>query len=86
MLDPNTDSPAAQPPLPLFRPEVLASQQQKFFGNALMIRPFSTGFFIWLGIALAGFVLGILLLRHYLNVDKTASGHQSALSQDIKTK
>lgn len=87
MLDPNTDPAAAQsPPLPLFRPEVLASQQQKFFGEVLVIRPLSGAFLIWLGLALAGAILGILLLGRYLGIDKPVSGHQAALSQHIEAK
>ena len=34
-------------PLPLFRPEVL-SKQERFFGEVLLIRPFSFGFLGWL--------------------------------------
>jgi hypothetical protein len=37
----------ATEPLPLFRPEVL-SRQERFFGEALLIRPFSFGFLAWL--------------------------------------
>lgn len=86
MLDSNTGPSAAQPPLPLFRPEVLASQQQKFFGNALAIRPLSGTFFIWLGLALAGAVLGILILGPYLNTDKSVSGNKPTLVKDIEVR
>lgn len=84
MLDSKTGPSVAQPPLPLFRPEVLASQQQKFFGNALAIRPLSGTFFIWLGLILAGAILGILILGQYLNIDKTVSSHKPALVKDIE--
>ncbi|HEV2961845.1 MAG TPA: hypothetical protein VG649_08490 [Candidatus Angelobacter sp.] len=49
-------------PLPLFRPEALASQQQKLYGEILLIRPLSLTFLGWLGVAIAGSVLGFLLL------------------------
>src|SRR5947199_6462774 len=49
-------------PLPLFRMEALASQQQKLYGEILLIRPLSLTFLGWLGVALAGCVLGFLLL------------------------
>ena len=49
-------------PLPLFRPEALASQQQKLYGEILLIRPLSLAFLGWLGVAMAGSVLGFLLL------------------------
>lgn len=49
--------------LPLFRPEVVEAQQQKALGEVLRIRPFPIGLFIWLGIALAGIVITIVLLE-----------------------
>jgi hypothetical protein len=49
-------------PLPLFRMEALASQQQKLYGEILLIRPLSLTFLGWLGVGLAGCVLGFLLL------------------------
>src|SRR5437763_5845552 len=49
-------------PLPLFRPEALASQQQKLYGEILLIRPLSLTFLVWLGVAIAASVLGFLLL------------------------
>lgn len=51
--------------LPLFRPEALAERQQKFYGEILLIRPFSLTFFAVLGTAIAAAVLGFLLLGHY---------------------
>lgn len=51
--------------LPLFRPEALAERQQKFYGEILLIRPFSLTFFSSLGTAIAAVVLGFLLLGHY---------------------
>lgn len=87
MLEPNTDTTAAQPPLPLFRPEVLASQQHKFYGEVLLIRPFSASFFVWLGLVLAGAALGILLLRQFTERPQPVSGHQkSTVAGDLKTR
>ena len=86
MPDSKPDPAAAQQPLPLFRPEVLASQQQKFFGAVLLIRPFSGTLFIWLGLLLAGLILGILFLGRYINTGKPFSGHQSAVARGIEGK
>jgi hypothetical protein len=49
-------------PLPLFRAEAIASQQQKLYGEILLIRPLSLTFLGWLGVAIAASVLGFLLL------------------------
>ncbi len=46
----------------MFRPEALASQQQKLYGEILLIRPLSLTFLGWLGVAIAGSILGFLLL------------------------
>src|SRR6266852_6922931 len=60
---------AAQPketkPLPLFRPEALAAQQQKFYGQIVLIRPFSLVFLGWLGVAIAVATLVFLVLGSY---------------------
>ena len=56
------DSQAPEQRLPLFRPEALASQQEKYFGEILRLRPLSSAFLLWLGLALAGVVLVVLLL------------------------
>ena len=53
---------SSEHPLPLFRPEVSAAQQQKVYGEVLRIRPLSLGLLVSLGIALAGFLLGVLIL------------------------
>jgi len=50
----------------------LASQQQRAYGEVLMIRPFSLMFLFWLAIVLAGAVLGLLFLGH-----QTESVHPS---------
>jgi membrane fusion protein len=49
-------------PLPLFRPEALASQQQKLYGEILLIRPLSLTFLAWLGVAIAASLLAFLIL------------------------
>jgi len=87
MLEPNTDPAAAQSPLPLFRPEVLAAQQQKFYGEVLLVRPFSGQFFIFLGLVLSAAVFALLLLRQYTEKSSPVSGHQQpAVSRDVKSK
>lgn len=65
MLEPKTEPQCTERPLPLFRPEALAAQQQKFYGEILLIRPLSLTLFVWLGIGLASAVIGFLLLGHY---------------------
>src|SRR5947207_8254903 len=63
---PDLDSPqGAAKPLPLFRAEALAAQQQKFYGEILLIRPLSLALLGWLGISISSLVLGFLLLGHY---------------------
>jgi hypothetical protein len=52
-------------PLPLFRPEALAAQQQKFYGDIVLIRPFSLFLLSWFAIGITAAVLGFLLLGHY---------------------
>src|SRR5205807_9764630 len=59
-------------PLPLFRPEALASQQQKLYGEILLIRPLSLAFLGWLGIAIAGCVLGFLLLGQITEIARVS--------------
>ena len=49
-------------PLPLFRPEAIEAQQQKFYGEILLIRPLSLTLLIWLGIGISAVVLAYLLL------------------------
>jgi len=52
-------------PLPLFRPEALAAQQQKFYGDIVLIRPFSLLLLSWFAIGITAAVIGFLLLGHY---------------------
>jgi hypothetical protein len=55
----------ASEPLPLFRPEAIQAQQQKFYGEILLIRPLSLTLLIWLGIGISATVLAYLLLGTY---------------------
>ncbi|HXB19844.1 MAG TPA: hypothetical protein VNV88_00615 [Candidatus Solibacter sp.] len=69
----------ADKPLPLFRPEALASQQQKLYGEILLIRPLSLTFLGSLGVAIAVCVLGFLLLGQITEkarVFGVLSGHE----------
>ena len=52
-------------PLPLFRPEALAAVQQKFYGDIILIRPFSLMLLGWFAVGIAAAVLGFLLLGQY---------------------
>ena len=52
-------------PLPLFRPEALAAQQQKFYGEIILIRPFSLVLLSWFAIGITASVAAFLLLGHY---------------------
>jgi hypothetical protein len=65
MRQPNPLPEPSQQPLPLFRAEALAAQQQKFYGEILLIRPLSLALFVWLGIGISALVLGFLLLGSY---------------------
>ena len=62
MPSPKVISESSEHPLPLFRPEVWAAQQQKVYGEVLRIRPLSVRLLVCLGIALAGLLLGVLIL------------------------
>jgi len=52
-------------PLPLFRPEALAAQQHKFYGQIVLIRPFSLLFLGLLGFVIAASTAAFLVLGHY---------------------
>ena len=52
-------------PLPLFRPEAVAAQQQKFYGEIVLIRPFSLLLLSWFAIGITASVAAFLLLGHY---------------------
>jgi hypothetical protein len=53
------------PPLPLFRPEAVLYQQQKAYGDIILIRPLSLILLTWLAIAIVSAVLAFLLFGHY---------------------
>jgi hypothetical protein len=65
MLPPTPNPEPSSQPLPLFRAEALAAQQQKFYGEILLLRPFSLTLLVWLGIGISAAVLGFLLLGTY---------------------
>src|SRR6266550_4414794 len=72
-------------PLPLFRPEALAAQQDKFYGQIILIRPFSLLFFGWLGIALAACTMAFLVLGRYTekaHVPGVLAGSSAATAPD----
>ena len=52
-------------PLPLFRPEALAAQEQKFYGEIVLIRPFSLMLLSWFALGITSALLGFLFLGHY---------------------
>src|SRR5437764_15426607 len=79
---PDLDSPpGTAKPLPLFRAEALAAQQQKFYGEILLIRPLSLALLGWLGTGISLLVLGFLLLGHYTE-KVTVSGVIAGSSSD----
>jgi HlyD family secretion protein len=53
------------PPLPLFRPEAIEAQRQKFYGEILLIRPLSLSLLIWLAIGISAAILAYLALGTY---------------------
>jgi hypothetical protein len=61
-------------PLPLFRPEAIASVQQKFHGEIILIRPFPLMLLGWFALGITAAVLGFLLLGQY-----TERAHVSGL-------
>jgi hypothetical protein len=52
-------------PLPLFRPEAIAALQQKFYGEIILIRPFSLMLLCWFALGITAAVLGFLFLGQY---------------------
>jgi len=52
-------------PLPLFRPEALEHQQQKSYGQIILIRPLSLVVLTWLAVAIVAAVAGFLAFGHY---------------------
>jgi multidrug efflux pump subunit AcrA (membrane-fusion protein) len=52
-------------PLPLFRPEAIAALQQKFYGEIILIRPFSLMLLCWFALGISSAVLGFFFLGQY---------------------
>lgn len=52
-------------PLPLFRPEAIAALQQRFYGEIILIRPFSLMLLCWFALGITAAVLGFLFLGQY---------------------
>ena len=52
-------------PLPLFRPEAVAALQQKFYGEIILVRPFSLMLLCWFALGITAAVLGFLFLGQY---------------------
>ena len=62
----SVESPSSSPePLPLFRPEAIAALQQKFYGEIILIRPFSLMLLCWFALGISAAVLGFLFLGQY---------------------
>ena len=52
-------------PLPLFRPEAILNQQQKSYGDIILIRPLSLTLLTVLALAIVALAAAFLLLGHY---------------------
>jgi len=61
----SVESPSSVEPLPLFRPEAIAALQQKFYGEIILIRPFSLMLLCWFALGITVAVLGFLFLGQY---------------------
>lgn len=87
MLPPDQAPKPPQDPLPLFRPEAIAAQQHKFYGEILLIRPLSLALLFWLGIGISAVVLGFLLLGTYADRAKVTGvlvpGGSAELEADL---
>ncbi|HVG90821.1 MAG TPA: hypothetical protein VNB54_04960, partial [Alphaproteobacteria bacterium] len=59
------ERPSNVEPLPLFRPEAIAALQQKFYGEIILIRPFSLMLLCWFALGISAAVLGFLFLGQY---------------------
>jgi hypothetical protein len=51
--------------LPLFRPEAVLYQQQKSYGEIILIRPLSYTLLTWLAVSIVGGMLGVFVFGHY---------------------
>ncbi|HEX3585047.1 MAG TPA: hypothetical protein VH024_03585 [Candidatus Angelobacter sp.] len=61
----SVESPSSAEPLPLFRPEAIAALQQKFYGEIILIRPFSLMLLCWFALGITAAVVGFLFLGQY---------------------
>jgi hypothetical protein len=61
----NNARPDSAEPLPLFRPEAVLAQQQKFYGEIVLIRPLSLMLLSWFALGITAAVFGFLFLGHY---------------------
>ncbi len=52
-------------PLPLFRPEALAHQQEKSYGQIILIRPLPLMVLTWLAFVVVAAAGGLLIFGHY---------------------
>ncbi len=60
----NTDAGAADD-LPLFRPEAIAAQQQKFYGEIILIQPLSMVFLTTLSVVLVAIMAGFVVFGYH---------------------
>jgi hypothetical protein len=61
----SVESHSNETPLPLFRPEAIAALQQKFYGEIILVRPFSLMLLCWFALGITAAVLGFLFLGQY---------------------
>lgn len=52
-------------PSPLFRPEAVAALQHKFYGEIILVRPFSLMLLCWFALGITAAVLGFLFVGQY---------------------
>src|SRR5215475_9245471 len=54
--------------LPLFRTEAIEAQQQRFYGDIILIRPLSLTLLMSLGLFFGTVLFGFIILGHYTQV------------------
>ncbi|HKV95541.1 MAG TPA: hypothetical protein VJW20_23550 [Candidatus Angelobacter sp.] len=59
-------------PLPLFRPEAILNQQQKSYGDIILIRPLSLTLLTGLALAIVALAAAFLLLGHYTEMARVS--------------
>ena len=59
-----TDTDAAGD-LPLFRPEAIAAQQQRFYGEIILIQPLSITLLTTLAVVLGGMIFGLIVFGYH---------------------